>query len=390
MPEPIGSPPPDPVSLPRHRPLGSPLVAAALVLFILSSVTVAFLYGRGPAEATVPDLVGLTAGEARARAEDAGISLMAERTEASAGIVARQDPAPGRSVSRGAPVQVHFEVPAPLREVPRLEGLEHGEARALLRQAGLAAGRVRQVSEPAAAPGTVLRQRPGAGDKVPEGGAVDLWVAAEGAAVTVPQLFGLQESGARALAAAAGIELEVLGEVSDEGPPGTVVRQSPPAGAAILPGDRVVVVVNQAPAAGQDAHPVPGLYSTLARVSPVPVLYPAVPLGGLTLDESPSNPLQRNGPAGDSGFEIVYVDPARPGVRLSFLLGSWFDPAVEEATTVDVGGRLATLGRRGSALLLAWDEHSARYGVLAEGLEESEVISFAAALRPVPSNGTVE
>lgn len=158
------------------------------------------------------------------------VPLASEEPE---GTVLALDPAEGSALRPGRSVRVSYAVPAGRlapTTVPSVLGLDLDAASARLAAAELEVGRVAQVHEAAPA-GSVLAQSEASGSTVGVGSAVDLVVSLGPVPETtfVPDLVGLTEADARALAGVAGLNqdqisverLDVRGAT-----PGTVVSQS--------------------------------------------------------------------------------------------------------------------------------------------------------------------
>jgi beta-lactam-binding protein with PASTA domain len=135
--------------------------------------------------------------------------------------------------------------------VPTVIGLQNSEAGRRIRDAGLRAEtRLVVSSRPA---GTVVAQKPEAGDRLDRGGVVDLRVAKEKApppapvTIRVPDLIGTTASGARSRLRALGLRSSFSEVASDEAE-GTVVGQAPTARAEVRKGATVILSVSTGPA----------------------------------------------------------------------------------------------------------------------------------------------
>jgi len=134
--------------------------------------------------------------------------------------------------------------------VPNVVGMQESEARAALAHAGLAVGAVISQNSDTVPEGRVISQSPPAGAALGEGAAVDLVVSlgAEPVLATVPDVTGLEEAAAVAALHAAGL---VTGDV-DEAYSGTVaaglvISQNPAAGASVVEGSEVNLVLSLGP-----------------------------------------------------------------------------------------------------------------------------------------------
>lgn len=138
--------------------------------------------------------------------------------------------------------------PAPIfatsKAVPRLMEMDIGTARTTLREAGLAVGEVETVQHPSARRGRVVWQDPPPDVAVPEGTAVTLEVSGGPQRVPVPDLTGYDADVGRRLLEAAGLAVGRFDSTQAPLGRGVIVNTRPPAGAALLPGSRVTLVVS--------------------------------------------------------------------------------------------------------------------------------------------------
>ena len=187
-------------------------------------------------------------------------------------------PKGGTSAVQRSPTQRLYGVAAPLLRAPDLIGQPVASARATLEGLGLRAGSQATQTTTDRRPGTVVGQDPKAGTPVKPGQAVNLWIATAPAeratrpipsdrvrpegvvtsprpdhvdvrvpqppkASVVPNLIGQPTGHARAMLDAAALTLGEQRRDESETPTGTVISQTPPAGARVRPGTRVDVTV---------------------------------------------------------------------------------------------------------------------------------------------------
>ncbi|MBI2940226.1 MAG: PASTA domain-containing protein [Chloroflexi bacterium] len=193
----------------------------------------------------VPPVVGLAEPEARDRAVGVGLDLKRvgeEETPASpAGTVLRQEPAPRTRVEPGTTIQV-VVARVPTVAIPNVVGRPLDDARQQLEAAKLVAAVSPELTA-AARPGTILRQSPEAGQRVPTGTKVDLVVATEPPA-QVPNVVGRSFRDAERLIEQAGLRIgnvatrRVLSLAGDR-----VTAQQPPAGTSLKRGEPVDLTV---------------------------------------------------------------------------------------------------------------------------------------------------
>ena len=203
----------------------------------------------------VPDLASLRFEEAAALLKARGLRFRNAGTTGpnrAAGAVIRQTPRAGQRVPRGTQVAIwtarpdiakaaNAEPPAVRRNVkppaprvsrvalvPKLTETGLDDAVARLKRAGL---RVREAGtvESGLPPGTVARQDPGAGQRVPRNTVVAVW-AARAPLIEVPDLGKRTAAQAIALLKQRGLRYRAAGTVESKGEPGRVARQRPAAG----------------------------------------------------------------------------------------------------------------------------------------------------------------
>jgi serine/threonine-protein kinase len=149
-------------------------------------------------------------------------------------------------------------------ETPAVVGRTASAASEALREAGLEV-RIALV-ESSERRGTVVGQAPSAGTEVADGSTVQLEVAKARAApprIEVPDVLGVPAAEARSRLRAAGLRVRSVGVVSEE-PAGTVLEQSPRAGAEVEKGASVRLTVSTGPAE-VDVPDVTGLDESTAR-----------------------------------------------------------------------------------------------------------------------------
>jgi beta-lactam-binding protein with PASTA domain len=192
----------------------------------------------------VPRIIGLTVDEAMAQLEPLGLTgseMGAEESDRPLREILRQDPAPGERVPRGS--RVGFWIASPMAvTVPNLAGLQAVEAEERLRVAGLVPG-TSQTELSREPEGTVIRQLPPRGERVPRGAPVDYWVASA-ALVTVPDLSGQRPDVARARLADLGLTMREIAPEQNDAAEGTVIGHDPAAGTPVPVGTEIAVRVS--------------------------------------------------------------------------------------------------------------------------------------------------
>lgn len=145
--------------------------------------------------------------------------------------------------SQGASAEQAFAVDFSTQTVavPDLVGLARGNAMAAITGAGLNAGDIVELFDPAPA-GRVLAQTPLPGIALARSAAVDLTVSKGSAPVVVPFVVGNDETVARARLSAAGFGVAVSRRFDPLRPRGEVLAQVPAGGLELPPGEVVVDV----------------------------------------------------------------------------------------------------------------------------------------------------
>jgi len=231
---------------------------------------------RPPALVAVPDLGGLTGGEAVQRLESAGLAARPvvgarPRRESLAHTVAGQDPPAGTQVDAGSAVTVTLQGAwDPGVAVPDVLDLTAVEAQRRLEVAGFEV--TVRVGAPAAsrsAVHTVAAQRPSPGTRLESGGMVTLVLRGqlERALVSVPDVRELKVHEAKQRLEAAGFAVTLaMGAAADrEGRAHTVIDQSPAAGGSLAPGAEVRLTLRDHPDSARAVPDVVGLDGAEAR-----------------------------------------------------------------------------------------------------------------------------
>jgi hypothetical protein len=142
---------------------------------------------QGQQEVAVPDVEGLTEGEARGRLSAAGLGARVrsrESSEGNAGKVLEQSVPHGKQVEKGSRILLAVGEGQPSAGTPRektrgervpdLVGMSYPEAEGTLRAAGFVLGGVKEVPSRTAPEGVIVGQDPGAGSSASAGAQVFL------------------------------------------------------------------------------------------------------------------------------------------------------------------------------------------------------------------------
>jgi beta-lactam-binding protein with PASTA domain len=211
---------------------------------LLSSLALGLTVG-----ATVPNVVGLTQGDATTAITDAGLVLGTVMQQPSStvasGNVISQSPVAGTSVNTGSAVSLVVSSGPGQVSVPNVVGDTQAAATTVITGASLVLGTVTQQSSSTVASGNVISESPVAGTSVNTGSAVNLVVSSGPAQVSVPNVVGDTQAAATTAITGAGL---VLGTVTQQSSStvasGNVISESPVAGMSVNPGSAVNLVVS--------------------------------------------------------------------------------------------------------------------------------------------------
>ncbi|HST55637.1 MAG TPA: Stk1 family PASTA domain-containing Ser/Thr kinase [Solirubrobacteraceae bacterium] len=231
---------------------------AALVVTLAAIAVVLALVLPAHNQVTVPSVAGESRAQAVATLRQAGLKPLTTASSSGSvpsGSAIGTTPPGGSSVKRGSRVTVTVSSGPNVVTLPDVAGLKRAAAVAKLQQSGF---QTTAQSQPSAtvAKGRAVSTDPLAGAKLAAGSAVTVFVSSGPKLVKVPDLVGQAQADATTTLVAAGLKLgTVTQQVSASKDAGTVLAQTPAAGAQLATGRGVNIVVAQQP---QDVA-VPGL-----------------------------------------------------------------------------------------------------------------------------------
>ena len=231
---------------PRRPPLLWPWLLAFLLL-VLGGLG-AYWYFSQEDTSTVPAVVGQRQDAAEADVRAAGFEPQSEQAESAKpkGLVIAQRPEGGSELEDGKAVLLTISAGPPRETVPDVVGQTQEAAVADLTAAKFKADVTQAFSDKQA--GVVIAQEPKAGANLKEGSSVALTVSKGQKPVEVPDVVGTTSSEATATLREAGLGVNLVPVPSDQ-PGGTVLAQSPKAGATAKSGTKVRLNVAQSPGA---------------------------------------------------------------------------------------------------------------------------------------------
>jgi eukaryotic-like serine/threonine-protein kinase len=165
-------------------------------------------------------------------------------TKVPEGVVISTDPTAGTELQVGSAVTVLVSGGPAQVSVPNVIGSSQSEASAALKEAGLKVGSITQQVAAEQTPGTVLVQSVAPGTSLKSGQTVDLVVAQAPKDVAVPNVVGQNETQAAAALGRAGFEAKSVSRtVAEPAQAGVVLKQSPAAGHTAPKGATVTITV---------------------------------------------------------------------------------------------------------------------------------------------------
>jgi serine/threonine-protein kinase len=204
-----------------------------------------------PHEVDVPPVVGQSVPEAQARLERLDLVVRIADGDYSRrvaeGSVLRIQPAVGTTLREGDRVTIVPSLGPPPVDVPDLVGKTLPKARELLRGMGLELGDVTRGFSDDVAIDRIIDFDRGANGQAPYGSAIDVVLSKGPFPVAVPRVVRMTQEDAAAALAAAGFEVSVTEDFSEDVPRGVVISQDPPRGTELQPGNTVAIVVSLGP-----------------------------------------------------------------------------------------------------------------------------------------------
>jgi len=196
----------------------------------------------------VPEIVGKSLDDATRAIEDAGLVLVVgdkAESDTPEGSILAQDPAAGTHVARGSTVSVTIAIAEPrVVSVPQLVKLTQAQAEAALAAVGLKLQVAGLRATPDFPPGTVVAQKPEAGQRVDVGTQVAVLLASADQTVEVPEVRHRSVDDATRLLSAASLNLLQADTAPSVEPSGAVLSQDPIPGSRVPTGSVVSVVVS--------------------------------------------------------------------------------------------------------------------------------------------------
>ena len=199
-------------------------------------------------EITVPDVTGKQLTLARQILEDQHLRVtVAETFDASVpvGVVVSQTPEAGTTVKEERTITIYVSKGGEELEMPNLRGLKQADAIDKLQKMGLRLGSAYETFSDEDS-GTVISQDPRSGTRISKGQSVDITVSKgqKIKKVSVPNVKGVPSDRAHTMIEGSGLKVGSVSEEASTQAAGTVVSQSPAAGAEADSGSAVSIVIS--------------------------------------------------------------------------------------------------------------------------------------------------
>ncbi|HET9674380.1 MAG TPA: PASTA domain-containing protein, partial [Gaiellaceae bacterium] len=208
--------------------------------------TVDIHVSTGPPQTEVPDVVGQSRDEAVAALARADLEpkIVEVYSEKDTGTVTAQNPKGGEKVKVGTRVQINVSRGVKPLTIPSVVGQPYESVASALEGAGFKVVRTNVESDQPA--GTVVDQNPASGQSAPAGTTVTLSVSKGPVESQVPDVSSQAEDDAITTLEAAGFQVDVQREGTDDPAlDGFVLRQDPTGGSRAPKGSTVTIVVGQ-------------------------------------------------------------------------------------------------------------------------------------------------
>ena len=222
-------------------------IVAGFATAYLIVAFVVFPAGVIPRDVKVPNVTGLQFDEAVQRLAQSGFKgeqgEQRYNNSAPKMTVLEQSPPPGSHEGIGNPVTLVVSGGQRMVPVPTVTGMAKSEATAALEKEGFDVGDATETSSNQPR-GTVISTRPAAGSQVSIPTTVNLVISGGTATIEVPNLIGRDVQSARQTLLQLGArEIQILYDPMALGAKGTVVGQTPVAGANLVPGGQITLRV---------------------------------------------------------------------------------------------------------------------------------------------------
>lgn len=220
-----------------------------LVLLLIGGSIAAYVVADEMSRAVVPDVVGMSIGDATSELENAGFVVeVTERAsdDVEEGEVISQNPQEGRKPKRGTTVTIVVSAGKETVEMPNVEGLSQTAAERMLKDLAFSDLEIKTEASETVDSGDVISQSLDPGEEVvPSEVTVTLVVSTGSNKVELSNLAGYTFDEATTYAEQNKLKIVRRDEFSTSVPKGQIIRQLPTAGTAVDPGTELTVIVSE-------------------------------------------------------------------------------------------------------------------------------------------------
>ena len=235
----------------KHKALS--IIIGLILLFVISiSATIGITNATMPKEVQIPNLVGMTADEAKALLDKEKIKYVEEsqeyNTEYEAGKIISQNPpyVENRKIKQNTEMKVVISLGTETTKVPKLKGLTKQEAEDAAKEAKIKLEYEEEISKTVEA-GVIIKQDTDEGKEVNAGDTVKVYVSIGTGIkqVVVSSVMYKDEESAKQILTGLGLSVDVeYGEDKTRGN-GVVLKQSIDSGKTVDEGTKITITVNK-------------------------------------------------------------------------------------------------------------------------------------------------
>ena len=235
----------------KHKALS--IIIGLILLFVISiSATIGITNATMPKEVQIPNLVGMTADEAKALLDKEKIKYVEEsqeyNTEYEAGKIISQNPpyVENRKIKQNTEMKVVISLGTETTKVPKLKGLTKQEAEEAAKEAKIKLEYEEEISKTVEA-GVIIKQDTDEGKEVNAGDTVKVYVSIGTGIkqVVVSSVMYKDEESAKQILTGLGLSVDVEdGEDKTRGN-GVVLKQSIDSGKTVDEGTKITITVNK-------------------------------------------------------------------------------------------------------------------------------------------------
>ena len=211
--------------------------------------TINLVISQGTEKISVPDVSGKSKEEATSTLTKAGFAIgdVTEQTSDSvdSGKVISTDPKSGTEAAKGSVVNIILSTGSDKVTVPNIVGLSLSEARAKAQAVGLTISQSGSDNSDTYDKDIIMSQNPTSGSSASKGSSIGYIISLGKGNVSVPNVVGYSQSGAKSSIEGVGLKATFVEEYSDSVEKGIVISTNPSSGTKIEPGSSVTVTISK-------------------------------------------------------------------------------------------------------------------------------------------------